>query len=371
MSCRIRLLLLHPLVSIIVLIASSTAPCVCAHAQQTAQRLPEQADNSAPEPEETTVRAMTVQWRKLFNEGAWSELEAVANQLRSQRLRLQGGAWALRVFYGTVSPAGPLTSTDAAWEAQIAKLQDWARQEPESPTPHIALANAYVNYAWKARGNGWANTVTPQGWQLLNQRLQLARQSLEQVAKSGSNDPEWYVAMQRVALGQGWTRAEVDNLVDAALNAEPGYFYFARAHANYLLPKWYGKPGETEQFAARVADRIGGLEGDATYFLVAATINCCRRMQAPAMQWDRVRQGYFALEQLYGTNNYERNAFAYLALKAGDAQTAQQAFAKIGDDWSAAVWRSKPRFDASRLGHPMGDVQPLQPDKTDAADTAN
>jgi hypothetical protein len=327
--------------------------------------------DSGQGPEETTVRALRVQWRRLFNDGSWADLDSVAERLRSQRLRIQGGGWQLRLFYATVSPAGPMTAEDAAWETQIARLQEWAQHQPTSPTPRIALANAYLTYAWKARGNGFSNTVTQEGWKLFGTRVQQARAALEDAAKISSNDPEWYRAMQTVALAQGWNRTQVDTLVDAALNTEPGYFYFARAEANYLLPKWYGQPGDTEAFAEKVADRISGTEGDATYFLIAATVNCCRKTQAPTMSWARVRQGYFALEQLYGTNNYQRNAIAFLALRAGDQQTAQQAFAKIGNDWDQTVWFSKVRFDASRTGKALGNVQPVQPDANTATEAGH
>jgi len=359
----------------VLLLSSVSSGPAALHAQtaspQVARGVPDQPVDAGVEPEETTVRAMRVLWRNLFNQDSWAELDAIAGQLRSQRPRLQGGAWELRIFYATISPAGPMTATDAAWEAQIARLQDWMRQDPASPTPRIALANAYLSYAWKARGHGFADTVTPQGWELFRQRVQQARAVLDDAAKMSSGDPEWYRAMQTVALAQGWSRAQVDALVDAALNTEPGYFYIARAEANYLLPKWYGKPGDTEDFADRVADRIGGTEGDATYFLIASTINCCRRTQAPAMSWGRVRQGFFALQQLYGVNNYQLNAFAFLALRAGDAQSAQLAFSQIGDDWNGMVWRSKARFDASRTGKAISDIQPVQPDQSAAPDAAN
>jgi hypothetical protein len=313
-------------------------------------------------PQDATMRAARVGWRQLFDSGNWAELDAVANQLRSQRLRFQGGAWQLSAFYNTVGPAGPQSATDAAWDAQIAKLQEWGREEPASVTPRIALARAYIAYGWKARGNGFANTVTPEGWQQFGQRIALARTTLEQAQKLNRGDPEWFRAMQIVALAQGWPRQQVDALVDQILNTEPTYYPSVTAEANYLLPKWYGTPGETEEFAARVADRIGGSEGDATYFVIASGINCCRKTQAPAMVWARVKQGYSALEQLYGTSLWERNAFAFLALRAGDTETAQAAFTRIGSDWDASVWGGKPRFDASRLGHALGEVQPVHAD---------
>jgi len=367
---RFRLPALVIVLTIFFICSSSRTLAAQASPENQAPGLVSPADNSI-EPPDTTVRTARVQWRQLFNSGNWTELDAVANQLRSQRLRFQGGAWQLNVFYNTVGPAGQQTASDAAWETQIARLQEWAQAEPASATPRIALADAYLAFAWKARGNGFANTVAPDGWTRFRQRVQKARTTLESAAQLNSGDPEWYRAMQTVALAQGWNREQVDALVDQALNKEPGYFAFAVAESNYLLPKWYGKAGETEEFAARVADRIGGPEGDATYFLIAARINCCRKTQAPAIAWARVRQGYAALEQLYGTNLFERNALAYLALKAGDGATAQAAFAKIGDDWDAIVWRSKPRFNASRLGHPMGDVQPVQPDATTQTESSN
>jgi Domain of unknown function (DUF4034) len=329
---------------------------------------PEQPADSIAQPEDSGARNLRVEWRNLFNQGSWAELEVIAGQLRSQRLRLKGGNWQLRAFYATISPAGPQTATDAAWDAQIARLKDWEREEPESATPHIAEADAYLKYAWKARGNGYADTVTGQGWKLFGERVQNARAALEVASKTGRSDPEWYLAMQTVALAQSWDRPQVDGLIDAALKAEPGYFYFARAEANYLLPKWYGKPGETESFSETVADRIGGPEGDATYFLIASGVNCCRKTQAPGFSWERVRRGYTALEQLYGTNNYQRNAIAFLALRAGDTATAQQAFARIGNDWDQTVWRSKARFDASRIGQAMANVKPIQADKDSQAD---
>jgi hypothetical protein len=117
-----------------------------------------------------------------------------------------------------------------------------------------------------------------------------------------------------------------------------------------LLPKWYGKPGDTERYAAQVADRIGGDEGDAVYFQIAAAINCCNRTQAPDLSWPRVQRGFAAVETLYGSTNHERNVMAYLALRSGDAATAQQLFARIGNDWSESVWKTKGAFDAGRTG---------------------
>jgi hypothetical protein len=67
-----------------------------------------------------------------------------------------------------------------------------------------------------------------------------------------------------------------------------------------------------------------------------------------------VQQGFAAIESLYGSTNHERNVMAYLALRSGDDATAQQLFARIGNDWSESVWKSKAAFDAARTGKAAG-----------------
>jgi hypothetical protein len=63
---------------------------------------------------------------------------------------------------------------------------------------------------------------------------------------------------------------------------------------------------------------------------------------------------------------------AYLALRAGDSETAQQLFARIGNDWDESVWRTKALFDASRTGQMVGTTRPLRADgKAPTPDPSN
>ena len=238
-------------------------------------------DVDTPDLSDTNLRDFRVSLLGLFNAGRYADLDTLAQQLQQQRSRFEGGAWRLHVFFGTLSSPGAATATDAAWKAHIAKLEQWARSSPASPTPRIALAQTYLRFAWKARGHGYSSTVTPEGWALFQERVKSARSTLEQSAALAENSPHWYLQMLGVALDQQWDRAAFDALAERALAHEPGYHYFALAESNYLLPKWYGKLGDTERYAAQVADRIGGEEGDAVYFQIAAAINCCKTAQAP------------------------------------------------------------------------------------------
>ena len=184
-------------------------------------------------------------------------------------------------------------------------------------------------------------------------RIREALRTLDDVEQMGHNDPEWYNAMLSATTAENWDGTKTESIVEQSLSREPGYFYILRVQANNLLPKWYGEPGDTERFVAKVADQIGGIDGDATYFFVAELLltdgEKCTPCQPPTLSWQRIRRGYAAIEHLYGTNNFEKNAYALMAMLAKDRETARQAFEIIGDNWNPEVWETRRRFESARM----------------------
>lgn len=300
------------------------------------------ADSESARAFQTTVRGV------LENEN-FAQLEEIASTARSQKSRFSGGAWKLHTFYGVLKVPGSQTATDTEWNAHIERLQRWIAAAPDAITPRVALAETYLEFAWKARGSGSGDSVTAEGWQLFGERVQQAQDTLEKAKSLSAKDTEWYRAMQTVCLAQEWDHARAAQLLVDANAFEPGYYYFYTANANYLLPKWDGAPGDSELFAKNIADRIGGPDGDFVYFQIALSLNCCKaHPQAPALSWGRVKQGFASLEQLYGSTSFERNAMAFMAVRQGDQQFAQQLFARIGDDWSERVWRRREKFEDAK-----------------------
>lgn len=107
--------------------------------------------------EASAAHSFRVHVRELFNQGSYSELDNIASRVQSERLRFRGGFWQIHIFYTMISNPGSLTATDAEWESNIASLEKWSKDYPNSPVPRIA--RAYGRFAWKARGNGYMKTV--------------------------------------------------------------------------------------------------------------------------------------------------------------------------------------------------------------------
>jgi hypothetical protein len=214
------------------------------------------------------------------------------------------------------------------------------------------MAQAYLDWGYKARGGEYADKVTEEGWGLLGERLQLAGLALKEAAGLKDKCPHWYVVLMNVARTQGWEKAHVRALFNKAVSFEPDYYHYYREYALYLMPKWYGEEGEAEAFAEEASKRVGGKRGAFIYFEIATLLHCnCGEYNGPleGMSWPKIKEGYASPEGLYGISNTKLNGFAYLAVLAGDQPAAHQAFSRIGDNWDVTVWQTRQNFENFKL----------------------
>jgi hypothetical protein len=280
-------------------------------------------------------------------EEKFDDLERMANQYRRDKSRLPGGEWRLRLFYTALDAP---QQTDKDTQDHLAHLEHWMKAHPESITPRIALATSLHRWAWVARGNGLANTVTAEGWRLFDERIKEAQVVLEGSANMPVMCPQWYSEMMTVGLAQSWSEKRVKENFERGIQFEPDYYYLYDQYANYLLPKWDGKPGDAAAFAKSSADRLGGDSGDLLYFQIATVLIKRGDGDFPIkqMDWQRIQRGYQTLITQYGGDRRTKNELAYMAYKYRDVNVSRKQFALIGDDWARGVWRDRKFFDRAR-----------------------
>jgi Domain of unknown function (DUF4034) len=314
-----------------------------------AQAAPDSARPLASDDDESSWHGG--KWARLIEtnlvEEKFDELDRMAYELRSQKTRATGGSWKLTEFYGALDK--PMLSDKDTLD-HIAHLKRWIAQRPDSITARVALATSLHRWAWVARGNGMANTVTDQGWKLFNARIQESLDVLNAASKLRERCPQWYTEMMIVGLAQGWDEAKMRELFEQGIQLEPEYFDLYKQMAMYLLPKWEGKPGEAVNFAASAADQVGGDQGDQIYFHIAVSVvgKNGSEFGVKEMDWARIQRGYQAITAQYGVTGRLKNKMAWFAYKYGDAAVARQQFELIGDQWDRGVWRDRGRFDRAR-----------------------
>jgi len=120
---------------------------------------------------------------------------------------------------------------------------------PSDPSLLLLKGQFYTDYAWKARGTGFANSVSNQGWQLFAQRLEIAEAALTEAWKLNPKDPRIAREMITVELGQGHGRPRMEQWFQRAMSLDTNYYDACYAKLNYLQPKWYGSTEDMLEFA--------------------------------------------------------------------------------------------------------------------------
>jgi hypothetical protein len=313
------------------------------------QPAPAPTPTSLPDETDTQFQAHIA---NLLAQENFAQLEQIAQQLRVDKSRVKGGTWKLSLFYDGVGELlSKNSSSESDWQTHLAIVKKWVAASPQSATARISLASAYLDYAYAARGSGYANSVSDSGWQRFYKRVAWAKSTLLEAAQLQEKCPHWYEAMQQVAVDEGWDKQDARALLDQAAAFEPTYYHYYRMYANYLLPKWYGEEGETQAFAEEIAAKLPEPDASITYYEIASLIACqcsSERDSLAGVSWPRVRDGYENLVRLYGTSEIKSNRFAYMSYVAGDKSSAQQAFASIQNGRSHLVWRSEANFNAAQ-----------------------
>ena len=217
-----------------------------------------------PPIKETTDKIRTEIWefrlktRSLYNASKFDELEALAAQIRADRTRFGNGSWKIAQFYEALACRSD--EAESMWQLHERIHENWDAAKPGSITAYVAHADFLTDYAWHARGNGYTNKVTKEGWRLFAERLAKASEVLEKSINFKPKCLVWWRVCMTLAKGQGWSREDFEKLFQAVKAFEPQFWGYDVAKAGYLLPRWYGQPGEWEYTLTLEIDRPKGLD---------------------------------------------------------------------------------------------------------------
>ncbi|MDB5293398.1 MAG: hypothetical protein JWL69_4639 [Phycisphaerales bacterium] len=120
--------------------------------------------------------------------------------------------------------------------------------------PLVLKGSFYVDFAWDARGGGWANDVTDDGWKLFTKRLAIAEQTLTKAWDMNQSDPRAATIMITVAMGTSAQRPQMEQWFNRAMKADPDNFAACEAKLTYLDPRWQGSLKDLDAFSRECRD---------------------------------------------------------------------------------------------------------------------
>jgi hypothetical protein len=114
------------------------------------------------------------------------------------------------------------------------------RNWPNDANIWLLKGEACVRMAWISRGNGYANTVTGEGWKGFNDNLATAEDALNRAWKINPQDIRIPMQMMSVMLGQGGGRERMETWFNHAIQLDPNSYDICSYKLYYLEPKWHG-----------------------------------------------------------------------------------------------------------------------------------
>jgi hypothetical protein len=138
------------------------------------------------------------------------------------------------------------TSFDLLWPELNAKY-------PKSAGIWLIRGRYYIKFAWQARGNGFADSVSADAWKLFAERLDLAQEALENSWKLRPME-ETAIEFLKLELGQGKGRQRMEKFFQWAMLLNTNSYDACIQKLNYLYPRWYGSPEEMLQFGWECVD---------------------------------------------------------------------------------------------------------------------
>lgn len=306
--------------------------------------------------------------KELRKAGDTDGLEVLAAELRTSKEALDGGTWLLSHFY-KLATLIPDTEPEAGEAMEF--FEFWARERPENITAQVCLAKALTRYAWTARGTGWAKDVTPEGWRLMEERLDHAWEVLERAGQLEASCPGWYEVGQTVGLGQGWDRDDYLAFVQEAIEHEPSYGRYYTSTCYWLLPRWHGEEGDFERWIAKQANAQPSGEQDWQYARLVWMADLMpvknQVVFGPEwLDWERTKAGFETWLATAPEDLNVRFQFTRLALLAGDRETSRAQFDVTGGKYLPGMWKGVEEFEQARRFAYEGGVNPLavqEPDR--------
>jgi tetratricopeptide (TPR) repeat protein len=226
----------------------------------------------------------------------------------------------------------------------------WQTARPDDVGPLLFTGSLYIDYAWDARGGDYAAKVTANGWQLMQDRLKVARTALEKAYAMDPQDPRAATLMINVVLGQQTGREDMDLWFNRAMTANPDNFAACQGKLTFLEPKWNGSPDDMIAFGRQCRDG-GNFEGRIPFVLTEAYYRLSAYYQKPTDLyhspgvWDDIRSVYEPELALYPDSIYDRSYFAYYAFMCGQMSTARDQFKILGDHPLLEPFGTRQQYD--------------------------
>ena len=304
----------------------------------------------APDDGPAIAHALGCRAQRLFLTRDFAGLEALVAGHQAKLDDLPDGKSSLEAVMGGLDDL--LSSGGLTIEQMMDRTTAWRLAYPGSLYPEIAEATALVDWAYYARGFGYANTVSSQNLQLFLHRLAMADFALKSIAVRGASSPLWYEQALTIGLLQSNDKDALRAIFDRGIARFPDHLALYASMLHILMPRWLGSPADIGMFiedqARKAPDAAQADQRYASLFLAYSTkeedqVNIFLETGA---RWKTMRSGLEGLIARYPHSDFYGNVLVKFACEWADWNEYHQLRRHYPVRYLASAWSN--RFSLER-----------------------
>jgi hypothetical protein len=300
---------------------------------------------------EAAIKAWGERISAAFQWNDFKTLESWCTDFTTHQTRIRDGKWAIDLMAaGFNQQFTGMTSRYNLWENHYKKLQKWEASYPNSACAPVIEAQYWETYAWHARGSGYSDSVTKEGWALFKERLEKAFDVLDKSSALATRNPAWFTQMMNVAKELNWPRDKMLALTYRANDLFPTYFQASLSMALALTPEWGGSWDELHAFVHHMVKRTQAKLGTSMYTRIYWYIILRERLDfqpfKKIVDWNMMSSGFRVLRKEQPDSDWIINNYAAFACRANDKHTYHELRKQIHDDkFDLDAWPSNYSID--------------------------
>jgi hypothetical protein len=286
-------------------------------------------------------RAANVWWedgdRSLWNEVSHfrhAAMEDLQIALQDKSMPIEDVDEACGMFLDTISQNNQ-EMTDAYNLLQGPLSKNW----PNTSVIYFFKAKYNYSLAWQARGGGYANTVTPEGWKNFKEKLEEAEAAYRKAWSLNPKEVRIPTDMIEMAVCQEKNRSEMELWFQRGMQLSPGNYAACKEKLRYLKPEWYGSANDMLEFGRECVS--SNWNGKVPLILVDAHLVIAGKLEESNRAaywrqpevWPDVQSAYERFFQVNpGNKDGTRYYYARFAFQCGQWQEFNAQLKRIRDD---------------------------------------
>jgi hypothetical protein len=130
-------------------------------------------------------------------------------------------------------------------------MKGWVNKHPENARAWMGFAEFMCEYAWQARGGGYANTVPQEAWKVFFQRIKEGVDSAEKATQLEPNNSRTWGELVAYSNGAEFDDETFHKYFKEAIRCDPGDSWNYTSCLEHLQPKWGGSVEDLFGFAEK------------------------------------------------------------------------------------------------------------------------